>query len=262
MSRPLLPPKGVFVPSSLIYHPTLPPAVFQTWVQLRGLAWGIDFTPCMPLTEMAAIIGKPHSTLYRHMSHLKTLGALSWRTTGTGSIIVSFSVDQAPALQPAAPSVKSNSENPESQFRELPSPSSFNPLSSFDSLEIPEEKSDSFLKENQESKQIKKNDKEKDNENDKEDGISNLGIPNSRNREFDPSILDAVTIYQTLTNLTPNEVQADLIRSTIKNRLLWHTSLEHWLLHNWNPLNIQGLLDFYTHNGDISCRACHKPRPH
>jgi hypothetical protein len=67
--------------------------------------------------EMAAIIGKSPATLYRHMAQLRHLAALSWRTTGSGSIIVSFS-DQVlnSALHDSQATILS------SQNRELPEP--------------------------------------------------------------------------------------------------------------------------------------------
>ena len=36
MPRPLLPPRGIFVPTMMIYNREIPPKVVYTWIQLRG----------------------------------------------------------------------------------------------------------------------------------------------------------------------------------------------------------------------------------
>ena len=82
MAQPLLPPRGVFVPTRMIYHSPLPP--------LRGLAWGGQVTPPHRCQELTALTGKCQATLYQHMSLLRPMPALSWRSTGQGTIIVSF----------------------------------------------------------------------------------------------------------------------------------------------------------------------------
>jgi len=82
MARPLLPPRGVYIPSRRFYHSPLPP--------LRGLAWGGQVTPPHRCQELTALTGKCQATLYQHMSLLRPMPALSWRSTGQGTIIVSF----------------------------------------------------------------------------------------------------------------------------------------------------------------------------
>ena len=82
MARPLLPPRGVFVPTRMIYHSPLPP--------LRGLAWGGQVTPPLRCQELTALTGKCQAMLHQHMSLLRPMPALSWRSTGQGTIIVSF----------------------------------------------------------------------------------------------------------------------------------------------------------------------------
>jgi hypothetical protein len=90
MPRPFLPPKGIFAPTSMIYNPSLPPPLLQTWLQLRGLAWGRDVTPPFRLQEFSALTGTSQSTIYGHMSLLRRMSTLSWRSTGRGMLIVSF----------------------------------------------------------------------------------------------------------------------------------------------------------------------------
>ncbi len=90
MPRPLLPPRGIFVPAALIYNTDLAPAVRDTWVQLRGIAWGCQETPSVSLAQLSDILGKKRSTLYEHMRLLQSRGALRWRTGSTSEIIVVF----------------------------------------------------------------------------------------------------------------------------------------------------------------------------
>ena len=100
MARPLLPPRGVHVPARMIYYPQLPPAVILTWIQLRGLAWGGTVTPPLRMQELAALTGKSQASIYRHMSLLRSLSALSWRSAEHGTIVVS--IDEKPFENPAS----------------------------------------------------------------------------------------------------------------------------------------------------------------
>ena len=90
MTRPQLPPRGVFVSSRMIYHPQLPPAVILTWIQLRGLAWGGTVTPPLSMQELADLTGKCQATIYSHLELLRQMRRLSWSSAGNASIIVSF----------------------------------------------------------------------------------------------------------------------------------------------------------------------------
>ena len=87
MPRPLLPPRGVHVPARMVY-PLLPPAVKS----LRGLAWGGMVTPPLRSQELAALIGKCQALVFRHMSQLRNIAALSWVATEQGTIMVSGAV--------------------------------------------------------------------------------------------------------------------------------------------------------------------------
>lgn len=90
MPKPLLPPRGLFVPTTLIFDKALPAAAKDTAVQLRALAWGQDETPPLSITQLEEITGKSKSTLYGHMRLLRLRGALRWRSAGTTEIIVAF----------------------------------------------------------------------------------------------------------------------------------------------------------------------------
>ncbi len=94
MSRSLLPPRGIFVPAALIYDRDMPPVARDTWIQLRGLAWGRKETPSLSLIQLSGILEKRRTTLYEHMRVLQARGALRWRPGNTSEIIVVFPEDE------------------------------------------------------------------------------------------------------------------------------------------------------------------------
>jgi hypothetical protein len=95
MTLATLPSRGIYVPTHLIFHPDLPPAVLRTWMQLRCLAWTGWTTPPMTVSELAAHLGIHTSRLYRHLAQLKDNSALSWHITTQGKFIISFPEEPA-----------------------------------------------------------------------------------------------------------------------------------------------------------------------
>jgi len=93
MPRPLLPPRGIFIPTMMIYNREVPPSVVYTWIQLRGLAWDREETPAISMPQLSDLTGKSQSTLYGHMALLRSWGALRMRPSVKGTFIVSFPVD-------------------------------------------------------------------------------------------------------------------------------------------------------------------------
>jgi len=94
MPRPLIPPRGVFVPSGLLFDHDRPksewlhPVVRDTAIQIMALAWGKNETPPISFDELSKLTGKSMPTLYAHMGLLRDRGALRWRPSGTSTIIV------------------------------------------------------------------------------------------------------------------------------------------------------------------------------
>src|SRR4030042_5903974 len=125
---PLLPPRGVFVPTYIIFHPELPSAVLTTWIKLRCLAWDGWATTPLSLSELASLIGIHPARLQKHLSQLQGISTLSCRIERNGKIIVSF---------PESPSIKRDpiagpvdfpaSPVPDSRNSELPVPNSYYP---------------------------------------------------------------------------------------------------------------------------------------
>lgn len=287
MPRPLIPPRGTFVPASLIYHRDIPPVVFHTWVQLRSLAWGQNETPSISLAQLAELTGKSQTSLYGHMAFLRKWGALRWRPSGTGTLIVSFPPESeaiAPALAGAS---FPDSKNPEKLD---PSFSADQILDSEDLRREGEiqdsrnpEKSDPFL-----STDPIRDFEDLRGEGEKQDS-RNLEKPQPSRATHQPanaaglqgasafqggempgfsqgkgaSCLTgpgeaAVDQYRQWTGMIPNATQIHLISSQIVDLELWQFTLEHWLAHGWNPRNIAGLLAVYHSGGPDACRICHR----
>jgi len=98
--RSLLPPRGVFVPTDMIFHSQLPSAVLVTWIQLRCLASDGLVTPPFSISELAALIGIHPARLHRHLSQLEDISALSWHTEKNGKLIITFPQESFHAPNP------------------------------------------------------------------------------------------------------------------------------------------------------------------
>lgn len=90
MAPPLLPPRGIFIPTHMIFNTQLPAAVLVTWIQLRCLAWSGWVTPPYSISEFASLISIHPARLHRHLSQLQEISALSWSATQYGKLILSF----------------------------------------------------------------------------------------------------------------------------------------------------------------------------
>ncbi len=83
-------PRGVFVPSKLIFHPQLPAAVLVSWIKLRSLAWRGFSTPPMSLPELASHLAIHPARLARHLAQLQEISALEMRQALQDKIVLSF----------------------------------------------------------------------------------------------------------------------------------------------------------------------------
>lgn len=88
MSRKLLPPRGIFVQTEIIFDSSLSPALRDTLIQLKALAWGKEETPAFSVSEFAKLTAKSDRSIYGHLASLRDKGALRWRTSEMGTIIV------------------------------------------------------------------------------------------------------------------------------------------------------------------------------
>lgn len=93
MGASLLPPRGVFVPTWLLFDKSLPPVVRDTLVQLMALAWsnaGHELPPVSFLT-LSGLTGKSISTLHSHFAILRDQhAALRLRSVRNGLFIVTM----------------------------------------------------------------------------------------------------------------------------------------------------------------------------
>lgn len=119
----MLPPRGIFIPTHMIFNTQIPPAVLVTWIQLRCLAWRGWVTSPLSISELASLIGIHPARLHRHLLQLHDISALSWRIAGNGKLIVAF---------PEEPSVETKNQAGDptflnSQDKESPVPPSYFP---------------------------------------------------------------------------------------------------------------------------------------
>jgi hypothetical protein len=255
MTRPLLPPRGVYVSTRMIYHPQLPPAVILTWIQLRGLAWDGTVTPPLNMQELADLTAKCQATIYSHLVVLRQMRALSWRSAGNGRIVVSFT--KAPSKKRKAghsPPQGQYSQILDSKILESQNPSS-SPLNNTHPLIISvdkEELIDSALKENNQEYdyRIEELKREEGDSKFQESGIDSGNLESA----------NPVDIYREIVHLTPNAAQKRILQTRVTNLPVWQQTLEHWITHGWNPLNIAGILDLYGRGGVSGCRYCPQPR--
>jgi hypothetical protein len=91
MTRSLIPPRGVFISSRIIFHPDMPAAVVQTLIQLIALSWSNQDRMTGPLSfrALAGLTSKSVRTIYGHMSALQNkYAALRLQTAGDGIFVV------------------------------------------------------------------------------------------------------------------------------------------------------------------------------
>jgi hypothetical protein len=128
MSQPSLPPRGVVVPTQIIFHPELPSAVLVTWIKLRSLAWEGWSTQPMSIPQLAAYLGIHPARLNRHLAQLQELSSLSYRNLNREKIIISFPEESI--SRPTAPIPGINKVDPvaiDSERTEQSFPASYFP---------------------------------------------------------------------------------------------------------------------------------------
>lgn len=94
MTRPIKPPRGIFIPSRVLYHPAFFPALRDTLIQLLALAWSSpsrDMTPPLTYPMLAELTGKTIASLHGHIAILrKECTALRLQYTASGTFIIQF----------------------------------------------------------------------------------------------------------------------------------------------------------------------------
>jgi hypothetical protein len=64
--------------------------------------------------------------------------------------------------------------------------------------------------------------------------------------------------YHQVTGTWPNRAQRQLLAAQVSDLERWGATLEHWLFHGWNPLNVAGQLELYRRGGPTACRYCQR----
>lgn len=95
MTRPLLPPRYVNIPAGLVYDQRLSPAVRDTYIQLRGLAWGRTELYDVTMDSLIELTGKSRATIYGHLAILRDTGWLLFSSARFGGLTVRFITDAA-----------------------------------------------------------------------------------------------------------------------------------------------------------------------
>lgn len=91
MKKPTIPPKYINVPAAVAFQKKLPPAVILTYLQIRGLAWDSKGVFEADWDDIFEILGKPRTTIYRHLARLASSGWLRFNSTHRRVLMVYFS---------------------------------------------------------------------------------------------------------------------------------------------------------------------------
>ena len=293
---PDLPPGSISLPLDFALNRSLSPGALHTWVLLRLLALDGLETPALSLLQISEYTGKHPSTIYVHLAVLKRLGAVSWRSVDFGVIVISFSADPAGASPvpkfepPSRPNRRSrNSKNLEfdSGYSESDSENlefdsgnsetnsenlefdSGNPEYDSENLEFdskypeslqgftPDSRNPELDSENSEPPSLKDS---LNNNNNNEEELKREGMLQKSGKSDKPGSRDDPSqIYTDITGIHATKVQRLQLTDSITDLALWQSTLEHWMLHHWNPRNIPGMLELYDRGGPSVCRFCQKP---
>lgn len=94
MPRPLLPPRGLYISSYLLFNPQMKPAVRETLMRLMALAWWQKEhhqTPPLSIFELARLTHKSPRTIHGHLAILRDeLAALRLQPAGDGLYVIAF----------------------------------------------------------------------------------------------------------------------------------------------------------------------------
>ena len=91
MTKPLIPPKGSFISSSVLFNADIPAPVLLTLIQLIALTWDNTsrMTPPLSFRAFSDLTRKSVRTIYGHISVLQNKhAALRLQTTGVGIFVV------------------------------------------------------------------------------------------------------------------------------------------------------------------------------
>lgn len=250
------------IPLDLARRPDLSDTVLRTWLLLRLLAADTGQLPPLDRGELAGFIGKCQSILNLHLARLRDLGLLDWEVAGRGRILIT--------LNPLTASPES-SESPARDYETSQNISGFSETLS----EIPERDSEKPLEKTR-AGDISAPKRAHSEKSERPLSFNSLELktdlikdsrarPGSRNfkkpappepTEPPPADENALEAYRRIVGRRPNPAQRELIQARVTDLPLWRATLQHWLAHGWNPLNLPGMLDLYGRGGPSACTRC------
>ena len=234
MFEELLPPDGVKVPNKVLYNKSLSVGLKTTWMQLRGLADEDGEMPMMSISTLCEITGKSRTTTYDHLSQLSELGLLQWQPRGIGRLVVKFILDDAHNQQvDESENLDNLSGNPD-----------------VNSLKLKDIAHGKDLKTNTKA-MIKEGRVRKIGQSVRESGLGDVETQETGQISIKKTPAE---IYRQVMHLTANRVQREEMDSTVGDVDLWRETLKYWMLHNWNPFNVPGMLDMYAQGGPQGAR--------
>jgi hypothetical protein len=239
MSRSELPPEFVKVPVGLVYDQRLSGAVFQTYVQLLGLAWGKQESPTVSIDRLMELTGKGQSTLYGHMALLRSHGAFRWRPAAKGTLILSFE-----PVEGSIPCEEGGGGSRDSRDLERP-----------------------FFKPPPHTYRSSKN----YNDGESLGGVRGINVEGGLLKKHPPRDSgklesptphqedDPIGIYRSISRVKPNSSQHKMITAKVDDPDMWRETIEHWMAHGWNSRNVAGMLKLYQQGGPEACLFCQDP---
>src|ERR1700690_137553 len=93
MTKPLIPPNGLFVSSRVLFHPTMTAALKDTLIQMMALTWGdkARMTPVLTYPLLEQVTGKSARRLYGQFTVLrKTYSALKLQSAGNRTFVLTL----------------------------------------------------------------------------------------------------------------------------------------------------------------------------
>jgi hypothetical protein len=237
MSRPELPPRYVNVPSGVVYDQGLSSGAFQTYVQLRGLAWGKQESPTVSIDRLMELTGKGQSTLYGHMALLRSRGVLLFRPAAKGSLILSFEpVERSFPCNEREGGVR-ESNDLEKPINLKPPPHTYRSSKDHnDDISLGKDRGmyvEGGLLINSTVQEL--------GQSDSADSASGEG---------------PIGIYKSLSRVKLNSAQRKMITEQVSDPDLWRETVEHWMGHGWNSRNVSGMLNLYLKGGPTACLYC------
>ncbi len=72
---------------------------------------------------------------------------------------------------------------------------------------------------------------------------------------------DPAAVFRQVFGFNVRSNQRPLLNGQVSDLKAWQTTLEHWLMHGWNPKNLTGMIDLYRRGGPEQCHFCRREQP-